>query len=159
MDVASSKKGLKMPKKREKRRGHGNPLPKGVRSKSSTTQATRSEQNDSRSAWECLWSSMTEPPGNELMHIIVDVRCDECYFYVKSYIKLHVKTNVKLINALSAQSLSDSKSIAIWPTTAKWRHPASLRHCRQPGFHEAHPQLSIDCEGDQETRDNRDRNC
>jgi hypothetical protein len=50
MDVASSKKGPKMPKKHEKRRGHGNPLPKGVRSKSSTTQLKRFEQNDSRLA-------------------------------------------------------------------------------------------------------------
>ena len=56
---------------------------------------------------------MTVPPGNEWMHIIEDVRCDECYFYVKSYIKLHVKTKVKLINALSAPTLSHPKSIAI----------------------------------------------
>ena len=57
--------------------------------------------------------SMTDPPVNECMHIFADVRCDECYFYVKSYIKLHVKTKVKLINALSAQTLSHPTSIAI----------------------------------------------
>ncbi len=56
---------------------------------------------------------MTDPRGNEWMHLIEDVRCDECYFYVESYIKLHVKTKVKLINALSAPTLSHSKFIAI----------------------------------------------
>jgi hypothetical protein len=71
----------------------------------------------------------------------------------------YVKTKVKLINALSAQSVSPSKSIAIRPATAQLCHPASLRHCRQSGFHETHLKLSIDCEIDQETRHNCDRTC
>ena len=50
MDVASPKKGPKMPKKDEKVRGHANVLPKGVRSKFLSTDATRSEQSDPRSA-------------------------------------------------------------------------------------------------------------
>jgi hypothetical protein len=77
---------------------------------------------------------------------------------VYSYI-CYVKTKVKLIYALSAQSISRSKSIAIWPTTAQLCHPASLRHRRQSGFHETHPKLSIDCKVDQETRHNSDRTC
>ena len=38
MDVASPKKGPKMPKKHEKVRGHGNQLPKGVLVKFSSIQ-------------------------------------------------------------------------------------------------------------------------
>jgi hypothetical protein len=77
---------------------------------------------------------------------------------VYSYI-CYVKTKVKLIYALSAQSISRSKIIAIWPTTAQLCHPTSLRHCCQSGFHETHPKLSIDCKIDQETSHNSDRNC
>ena len=78
--------------------------------------------------------------------------------YVKCYIHT-VKTKLKLINALSAQTLSHPQSIAIWPATAQLHHTASLWHGGQPGFHEAHPKLSIDCKSDQETSDNCDRNC
>ncbi len=78
--------------------------------------------------------------------------------YVKCY-RFHVKTNLKLINAVSAPTLSHPKSIAIWPAAAQLCHSAALRHDRQPGFHEAHPQLSIDCESDQEIRHDRDRDC
>ena len=77
---------------------------------------------------------------------------------VYSYI-CYVKTKVKLIYALSAQSISRSKSIAIWPATAQLCHPASLRHRRQSGLHETHPKLSIDCKVDQETSHNSDRTC
>ncbi len=71
----------------------------------------------------------------------------------------YVKSNVKSINLLSAQSVSDSKSIAIWPAAAQLCHSPSIWNDRQPWFHEAHPQLSIDCESDQETRHDRDLNC
>ena len=77
---------------------------------------------------------------------------------VYSYI-CYVKTKVKLIYALSAQSISHSKFIAIWPATAQLCHPASLRHRRQSGLHETHPKLSIDCKVDQETSHNSDRTC
>ena len=77
---------------------------------------------------------------------------------VYSYI-CYVKTKVKLIYALSAQSVSRSKSIAIRRATAQLCHPASLRHRRQSGFHKYHPKLSIDCKVDQETSHNSDRTC
>ena len=83
------------------------------------------------------------------LSVITIVKCYICY----------VKTKVKLIYALSAQSISHSKFIAIWPATAQLCHPASLRHRRQSGFHEAHPKLSIDCKVDQETSHNSDRTC
>ena len=83
------------------------------------------------------------------LSVITIVKCYICY----------VKTKVKLIYALSAQTVSHSKSIAIRPATAQLCHPASLWHCRQSGFHETHPKLSIDCEIDQETRHNCDRTC
>jgi hypothetical protein len=48
MDVASPKKGPKMPKKHEKQKCLINVLPKGVLVKFFTTHAKRSEQSDSR---------------------------------------------------------------------------------------------------------------
>ncbi len=48
MDVASPKKGPKMPTKHEKVRKRINVLPKGVLVKFLTTHAKRSEQSDSR---------------------------------------------------------------------------------------------------------------
>jgi hypothetical protein len=77
---------------------------------------------------------------------------DKCYIHA-------VKTKVNLIYALSAQTLSHPQSIAIWPATAQLHHTASLWHGGQPGFHETHPKLSIDCKSYQETSDNCDRNC
>ena len=47
MDVASPKKGPKLPKKHEKHLGPINDSPKGVLTKFSTTHAKRSEQKDS----------------------------------------------------------------------------------------------------------------
>jgi hypothetical protein len=83
------------------------------------------------------------------LSVITIVKCYICY----------VKTKVKLIYALSAQSVSRSKSIAIRPATAQFCHPASFRHWRQSGFHETHLKLSIDWEIDQEIRHNCDRTC
>ena len=82
--------------------------------------------------------------------------CVLCYF--KCYIHT-VKTKLNLINALSAQTLSHPQSIAIWPVTAQLHYTASFWHSGQPGFHETHLELSIDCKSDQETSDNCDRNC
>ena len=82
MDVAWSKKWPKMQKKHEKHLRHINVFPKGVRSKSSSTDATRSKQSDSRSPWECTSDFMADPPGNECIHMLVDDRCNECNFYV-----------------------------------------------------------------------------
>ena len=82
--------------------------------------------------------------------------CLLCYVYC--YIHA-VKTKVKLINALSAQTFFHPKSIAIWPATAQLCNSPSLWHCGQPGFQEAHLELSFDCESHQETSHNGDWNC
>ena len=103
--------------------------------------------------------SMQTILNKQLQRKLASWGTDLCFlFYI--ICNLHtVKTKVKLINALSAQTLSHPQFIAIWPPTAQLHHTASIWHGGQPGFHETHPKLSIDCENDQETSDNCDRNC
>ncbi len=78
MEVASSKKGPKTPKKHDKQKWHINVFPKGVLMKSSSTHETRSSHIDSRSSCECTSDFMGDSSGNECMHIFADVRGDEC---------------------------------------------------------------------------------
>ena len=89
------------------------------------------------------------------MHVVKELT----FWGLSMFILSYVKTNVKLINLLSAQTISHSKSITIWPATAQLCHPASLWHNHQSRFHESHPELSVNCEGDQETSHHCDRNC
>ena len=78
MEVASSKKGPKTPKKHQKHMCPTNDSPKGVQSKSSTTHEIRSSHIDSRSPCECTSDFMGDSSGNECMHMFTDVRGDEC---------------------------------------------------------------------------------
>ena len=82
MDVESSKKGPKTAMKLENQIGHGNVSPKGVRSKSSSTLEILSSHIDSRSPCEYLLHYRKNSLEIDRMHVFVDVRCDECYFYV-----------------------------------------------------------------------------
>ncbi len=81
-----------------------------------------------------------------------------CATFLNCY-RLNVKTRVKLINALSAQSVSHSKPIAIWPATAQLCHPSLFWHSNQSRFHKTYLELSINCESHQETSHNSHRNC